>query len=156
MEIENGRYAILYGSEGQRPAAKLYTFSPDGEAIEAFDQSSRSYRIFPDGEIGYEENGRYWLRPVFERDAPFSPQPAAFDPWLQISNNLFVTMDSDGIVIYDRASGALIERLQVPGYENGYQSYPILSPDEQWLAIFVHESSYSLGKALFVVPAVQE
>jgi hypothetical protein len=43
--------------------------------------------------------------------------------------------------------------LQVDGYEVGFNLNPVLSPDDQWLAIFVHETNFSLGKALFVVPA---
>ena len=155
-EVENGRYAILYGYEGEHSAAKLYTFSPEGEAIELFDEPSRSFRIFPDGALGYEENGRYWLRPVFESDAPYSEQLPGLNPWLPTSDKFFVSTDSGVILVYDRTSGALLESLQVAGYEDGYLLYPLLAPDGQWLAIFVNEPKYSLGRALFVVPASQD
>ena len=102
--------------------------------------------------MGVNADGRFWTRPVFEVDAPFVEQPATVNPWLPTNHTeLIVTADSNSILIHNRASGELIERLQVAAYESGFNFSPILSPDEQSLAIFVHEPSYGLGKALFVV-----
>ncbi|KAA3659596.1 MAG: hypothetical protein DWQ04_21855, partial [Chloroflexi bacterium] len=125
----------------------------EGESIEVFKQTNVTFRIFPNGEVGYDGNGRYWTRPVFEADGTFSEQPTAFNPWQEGANKLFANTSANGIVIYDQESGVLVERLQIPGYETGFQLYSNFSPDDRWLAIFVHESKYSLGKALFVVPA---
>lgn len=152
-EVANGRYAILRSNEGRESAAKLYTFTPEGESIEVFKQTNVTFRIFPNGEVGYDGNGRYWTRPVFEADGTFSEQATAFNPWQEGANKLFANTSANGIVIYDQESGVLVERLQIPGYETGFQLYSNFSPDDRWLAIFVHESKYSLGKALFVVPA---
>ena len=153
-EVENGRYAILRGNEGRESQAKLYTFTPEGESIEVFEQTNLSYRLFPNGDVGYEVNGRYWMRPVFEADTPFAVQPPPFNPWqIAATNKLVANGSTNAISIFEQESGNLIERLQIQGYEVGFQLYPILSPDDQWLAIFVNEPKYSLGRALFVAPA---
>jgi hypothetical protein len=151
-EVENGRYAILRGHEGRELAARLYTFTPEGESVEIFEQTFLSFRIFPDGTVGYEENGRFLTRPVFETGDSFSEQPSAANPWLPIHNNLLATSNAGYITVYDRSIGSVTERLQVAGYEVGYILNPILSPNDQWLATFINEPKYSLGKALFVIP----
>ncbi len=152
-EVENGRYAILRSNEGRDDsAAKLYTFSSEGESVEVLEQPYLIH-IFPNGEVGYEENGRFWMRPVFAADAPFIEQPSAANPWQPTGNKLFVKANSGSIFVIDQTSGELLDHFQVAGYETGFLLNPILSPDDQWLAIFVNEPRYSLGKALFVVPA---
>ncbi len=150
-DVENGRYAILRGNEGQEAPAKLYTFTPVGESLELFEQESFVYRIFPDGTVGYDGNGRYFTRPVFETDAPFTEQPPATNPWLPAQTNLHVAANGGTVTIFDRTEGELTARLQFEGYETGYILNPLLSPNEQWLAVFINERQFSLGRALFVI-----
>jgi hypothetical protein len=153
-EIENGRYAILLGNELQESEAKLYTFTPEGESVEMFEETSLSFRLFDNGEVVYEDNGSYWTRPTFEPTAPFIEQPVTYKPWLPANNNdsrVLIANDSTSIFVYDGESNELIERLQVEGYESGHALQPILSPDAQWLAIFINDLN-GFGKALFVVP----
>jgi hypothetical protein len=56
------------------------------------------------------------------------------------------------ITVFTTKDGEPVERLQVAGYETGYLLNPILSPNDQWLAIFINEPRYGLGQALFVIP----
>ena len=153
-DAENGRYAILRSNEGREGAAKLYTFTPDGESLEILDNPAFVYRIFPNGTVGYDGNGRYFARPVFAAEAPFAELPTGANPWMpeQIDNNLHVASNGGTVTVFDRSKDELIARLQFAGYETGYTLGPIPSPTEQWLAVFVGEPQYGLGKALFVIP----
>ncbi|MAT97353.1 MAG: hypothetical protein CL608_09445 [Anaerolineaceae bacterium] len=151
-DVANGRYAILRGNEGREGAAKLYISTPDGESLEILDNPAFVYRIFPDGTVGYDGNGRYFTRPVFATNAPFTEQSAGANPWIPGENNLHVAANGGTVTIFDRSKDELIARLQFEGYETGYTLNPLPSPNEQWLAIFVNEPQYSLGKALFVMP----
>jgi hypothetical protein len=153
-DIENDRYAILRGNEGREGPAKLYIATPEGESIEIFERTSNTFRILPDGTVGYEANGVYWTRPVFEIEATFSERPAYANPWMRTDSQLIVSPSGSTVSIYDFTSGELIERLQVEGYEVNFRLIPFLSPNDQWLAIFVTESNYGFGKALFIVPAI--
>jgi hypothetical protein len=119
-----------------------------------FEETSLSFRLFDNGDVVYEDNGSYWTRPTFEPTAPFIEQPVTYKPWLPANNNdsrVLIANDSTSIFVYDGESNELIERLQVEGYESGHALQPILSPDAQWLAIFINDLN-GFGKALFVVP----
>lgn len=152
-DVASGRYAILRSNEGREDAAKLYISTPDGDSVEILDNPAFVYHIFPGGMVGYEGvNGRYFSRPVFETNAPFAELPAGTNPWMPGETNLHVAANGGTVTIFDRAQDEFIARLQLEGYETGYTLNPLPSPNEQWLAIFVNESRYSLGKALFVLP----
>lgn len=151
-DVANGRYAILRSNEGRELAAKLYTFTLEGESLEVFDKPALVYHIFPNGTVGYDGNGRYFSRPVFDIEALFTEQPAGTNPWMPGENNLHVAANGGTVTVFDRSKDELIARLQFEGYETGFILNPLLSPNEQWLAIFVNEPQHSLGKALFVIP----
>jgi hypothetical protein len=155
-DVANGRYAILRTNEGQ-PDAKLYVATPDGDSVVLFQRLNYLLNIYPYGELGYEENGRFWTRPVFENDSPFVEQPSTFIPWLPPNENEFtVTADTTTISLLRQRDGQLIERFQIAGYEKGFNIWPMLSPDEQWLAIFFHDPKFGLGKALFIISTPSE
>ncbi|MBK8901555.1 MAG: hypothetical protein IPM53_10255 [Anaerolineaceae bacterium] len=149
-DVENGRYAILRGNEGRDDAAKLYTRTPEGGALELF-EGPDVYRLFPDGTVGYGDYS-YWSRPIFVENAQFEQRPYGQNPWQLTQNQLFASANSGTITVFNTAANELVERLQVAGYENGYTLHPLLSPNDQWLAIFINEPRYGLGKALFVIP----
>lgn len=149
-DVVNGRYAILRGNEGREDVAKLYTFTSDGESMEVFEEPN-TYRLFPDGTVGYGENS-YWTRPIFEAEALFEKRPYGPNPWQLTTNQLYASANAGTITVFDTTKGELAEQLQVAGYETGYLLNPLLSPNDQWLAIFIHETRQGLGKALFVVP----
>lgn len=149
QEVENGRYAVLLRNEG-REVAKLLIGTAQEETMELFDQLPGVLQIFPDGSMGYELDGQFWTRPVFEIGGQFVQQPATINPWLFTGGRLQALSDDESVTILDRSSGEEINRLQVAGYESGFILNPVLSPDDQWLAIFVNEPQYSLGRALFI------
>ncbi|MCB8980117.1 MAG: hypothetical protein H6657_22115 [Ardenticatenaceae bacterium] len=153
-DVENGRYAILRSNEGRDDVAKLYTFTPEGEALELF-EAPNTYHLFPDGTVGYGDSS-YWSRPIFDTEARFEKRPYGPNPWQITPNQLYATANSGTITVFNTAQRGLVERIQVAGYESGYILYPLLSPNDQWLAIFVNEPRYSLGKALFVIPIEQD
>lgn len=149
-DVANGRYAILRSNEGRDDAAKLYTFTPEEEALELF-EGPDVYRLFPDGTVGHGDYS-YWSRPIFEPAAQFEKRPYGSNPWQVTPNQLLASVNSGTIAVFNTATNELVERLQVAGYESGYILHPLLSPNDQWLAIFINETRYSLGKALFVIP----
>lgn len=149
-DVANGRYAILRSNEGRDDAAKLYTFTPEGEALELF-EGPDVYRLFPDGTVGHGDYS-YWSRPIFDAAAAFTQRPYGSNPWQLTPNQLFASASSGTIAVFKLATNELVERVQIAGYESGYILHPLLSPNDQWLAIFVNEPRFSLGKALFLIP----
>lgn len=149
-DVANGRYAILRSNEGRDDAAKLYTFTTEGETLELL-EGPNVYRLFPDGTVGYGDYN-YWSRPIFAADGQFEQRPYGPTPWQLTQNQLFASANSDTIAVFNTATNELVERLQIAGYESGYTLNPLLSPNDQWLAIFINEPRYSLGQALFVIP----
>jgi hypothetical protein len=149
-DVANGRYAILRSNEGRDDAAKLYTVTSEGEALELL-EGPNVYRLFPDGTVGYGDYS-YWSRPIFEAAVEFAQRPYGPNPWQLTTNQLYASSNTGTITVFNTARGELVERLQVAGYETGFILNPILSSNDQWLAIFVNEPRYSLGQALFVVP----
>jgi len=91
--------------------------------LRGFEETFLTFRIFSDGTVGYEENSRFWTRPVFETGATFSEQTSSANPWLPTENKLLATSNANSISVFDHTSGELIEHLQVEGYEVGFNFF---------------------------------
>lgn len=150
-EVENERYAMLH-TDGFSGRMQLLIATNAGETVEQL-VDPFYFQLYPDGQLGYQaDDGRFRTRAVFDSDAPFTEQPATYDPWSDAETSLTVLVDETSVVLMDAAPQAAVKRFQFAGYESGFHLWANLSPDSGWIAVFVSDPQNGMRRALFVVP----